>query len=146
MTVHADPAADDARYCPHCYGPLVRPRSLLQHPCFDDARHMVIGSDGREFQISRMLWNILCAFRGSFNRLLRHEYLIACRGPDIVTEDPVRSYVSVQIMHLRVPLSHTPFEIINVRGEGYRMAYRRQALAPGSNGADRADGSREEVS
>ena len=107
------------RVCQCCGWPLA-------DEWFDDARHVVRGSDGGAVKVPKLRWEMLSFFRDQPGQLVTFDKL--WNKLYFNREDPpLDNTMWVHIHHLRRELSATPYRIVTRARKGYVFDMERPA-------------------
>ena len=122
LSARRDAEDDERQWCPHCGGALGAARPLLQHPCFDEGGHCIVGAGGRT-RCTPTEWRILNALREQPRRILRRSYLINL-VPSKTRGEPDDYTVDVHLSRLRRKLGGSPFCLETMWGIGWILVPR----------------------
>ncbi len=111
-----------SRRCPFCGGDLPDAiRVPMDDPIFDEPGHFILVGDERR-PVGRGVWLVLLALRKSFP----HGVSVLRLLEAIPSHDHIKprdeKTVAVYIRYLRLALLGTRYDIVTMRGFGYRLA------------------------
>lgn len=121
---------DELEFCPHCNG-ILRKQNLFKHPTFDDATHKILVTPKDDAipearHISRQKWEILVALRLAFNRVVSREYIHSRVFSRKFNDEPeTLVYIDVNICRIRKVLIGSPFVILSVWRQGFRLTWKK---------------------
>ena|SRR6266446_6434304 len=112
----------DPRKCPFCGGLLSDEIRLpMDDPIFDDAGHFIVVGDERR-SVGRGVWLVLLLLRKTFPRGVSAWRLLEAIPANDHAKERDENAVKVYICWVRRLLRGTRYDIVTMRGFGYRLA------------------------